>query len=182
MEAIGYDLYCKLLNQAVRALKGGEEKVEFETVIDFNIDAYIPPSYMKNEVQKLEIYKRISAVETEEEAMDMTDELTDRFGDPPRAVENLLEIALLKAAAHRVYVTEISGNRQEVRISFYEQAPFNVEKLPELLKAYSGALRPASTNPPVFVLQDRKKENKEPRQMLEKVKILLNTIKELLLS
>ena len=182
MEAIGYDLYCKLLNQAVRALKGGEEKVEFETVIDFNIDAYIPPSYMKNEVQKLEIYKRISAVETEEEAMDMTDELTDRFGDPPRAVENLLEIALLKAAAHRVYVTEISGNRQEVRISFYEQAPFNVEKLPELLKAYGGALRPASTNPPVFVLQDRKKENKEPRQMLEKVKILLNTIKELLLS
>ncbi len=180
MEAIGYDLYCKLLNQAVQALKGGKEKEEFETVVDFTIDAYIPPSYIKNEVQKLEIYKRISAIETEEEAMDMQDELTDRFGDLPRAVENLLDIALLKGTAHQVYVTEISGNKQEVRLAFYEKAPFRTEQIPELVRRYGGALKFNASGQPSLAFMDRRKENKEPRQMLEKVKILLNTIKELL--
>ncbi|QNM04330.1 transcription-repair coupling factor [Qiania dongpingensis] len=180
MEAIGYDLYCKLLNEAVKALKGEGEEESFETAVDFNIDAYIPPSYIKNEVQKLEIYKRISGIEDEEEAMDMRDELTDRFGDLPRSVENLLEISLLKAMAHKVFVTEITGNRQEVRLVMYEKAPFHVEKIPELVKQYGGTLRFTAAEQPYFTYMDRKRENRDGKQMLEKVKILLNAIKELL--
>ncbi len=180
MEAIGYDLYCKLLNQAVLALKGEKEEEDFETVIDFNIDAYIPPSYIRNEVQKLEIYKRISAIEDHEDAMDMQDELIDRFGDIPRPVENLLEIALLKSLAHQAYVTELSGNRQEVRLTMYGKAPVRAEEIPALVKHYAGALKFTASDQPGFTFMDRKKENKDGRQMLEKVKILLNAIKELL--
>ena len=180
MEAVGYDLYCKLLNEAVKALKGGREEESFETSVEFTIDAYIPPSYIRNEAQKLEIYKRISAIETEEEAMDMRDELMDRFGDMPRSVDNLLEIALIKAAAHQAYVTEISGNRQEVRLKMYEKAPFHVEKIPELVDRYKGALKFTAAEQPYFTFADRKREIKEWGQMLERVKILLNAIKELL--
>ena len=123
MEAVGYDLYCKLLNEAVSVLKGtAKEDENFETVVDCDIDAYIPPSYIKNEYQKLDIYKRISGIETEDEYMDMQDELIDRFGDIPRPVENLLRVAELKAMAHRCYVTEIDINRQEIRISMYPKA------------------------------------------------------------
>ncbi len=181
MEAIGYDLYCKLLNEAVKAIKGEGTEEAFDTVIDFNIDAFIPPSYIKNEAQKLEIYKRISGIENEAEADDMRDELIDRFGDIPRAVENLLEVSLLKGLAHSAYVTELSGNLSEVRLTLYEKAPFQVERLPELMKRYGGALKFSGAEPPYLTYMDRKKENKEPRQMAEKVKILLNAIKELLL-
>ena len=181
MEAIGYDLYCKLLNEAVKALKGEGTVEAFDTVIDFNIDAFIPPSYIKNEVQKLEIYKRISGIESETEADDMRDELIDRFGDIPRAVENLLEVSLLKGLAHSAYVTELSGNLKEVRLALYEKAPFRVERLPELMGKYGGALKFSGAERPYFTFTDRRNENKESRQMVEKVKILLNTIKELLL-
>lgn len=85
MEAVGYDLYCKMLNQAVLALKGEEtEEESYATSVECDIDAYIPAAYIKNEYQKLDIYKRISAIETEDEYMDMQDELLDRFGDIPK--------------------------------------------------------------------------------------------------
>lgn len=182
MEAIGYDLYCKMLNDAVRFLKGEKtEEESFETVIDYTIDAFIPSSYIRNEAQKMEIYKRISSIESEEEALDIQDELTDRFGDMPRPVLNLVEIALLKGAAHQAFVSEINGNKQEVRFSFYEKAPFHVEHFPELIKKYNGALKLSPGKVPMLTFTDRRKENIEPRQMLEKVKNLLMDIKELLL-
>ena len=87
--------------------------------MECDIDAYIPGSYIKNEYQKLDIYKRISAIETEDEYMDMQDELMDRFGDIPRSVENLLMIAGLRALARQAYVTEVVINRQEIRLSMY---------------------------------------------------------------
>ena len=106
MEAVGYDLYCKMLNEAVIALKGGQEEEEtFETVVDCDIDAFIPDGYIKNEYLKLDVYKRISAIETDDEYMDMQDELIDRFGDIPKSVDNLLRVAEFKAMAHRSYVT-----------------------------------------------------------------------------
>ena len=79
-----------------------------------------------------------------------------------------------------LFRSELSGNRQEVRIVFYEKAPFRTENIPELVRQYNGALKFNASGRPSFTFMDRKKENKEPRQMLEKVKILLNTIKELL--
>ena len=97
MEAVGYDLYCKMLNEAVKQLKGGTEEEIYTTVMDLNVDAYIPNSYIPNEYQKLDIYKRIAGIEDEEEMDDMLEELIDRFGDVPRKVQQLLQIAGLKA-------------------------------------------------------------------------------------
>lgn len=79
MEAVGYDLYCKMLNEAVLELKGEGKIEDYETVVDIDVDAYIPATYIRSENQKLDIYKRIAAIETEEDLADMTDELIDRL-------------------------------------------------------------------------------------------------------
>ena len=97
LEAVGYDLYCKMLNTAIETLKGNKIADEFETKVDLLIDAYVPGSYIKNESLKMDIYKRIAGIETVEEYEDMQDELLDRFGDIPIQVENLLKVILLKA-------------------------------------------------------------------------------------
>ena len=90
MEAVGYDLYCKMLNEAVKTVKGEPHEEYFDTTLDINVDAYIPATYISNEFQKLDIYKRIAGIENEEESDEMLEELIDRFGDPPKSVENLL--------------------------------------------------------------------------------------------
>ena len=109
MEAVGYDMYCKMLNEAVKHLKGElSEEDTFTTALDVNVDAYIPDSYIPNEYHKLDIYKRIAAIESEEEMDDMIEELIDRFGDIPKKVELLLEVARLKNLAHQAYVTEVT--------------------------------------------------------------------------
>ena len=97
MEAVGYDLYCKMLNEAVRHLKGEQKEENFDTALDVDVDAYIPPSYIPNEFQKLDIYKRIAGIENEEESEEMLEELIDRFGDPPKSVENQHWSAKVKA-------------------------------------------------------------------------------------
>ncbi len=177
MEAVGYDLYCKLLNEAVSVLKGtAKEDENFETVVDCDIDAYIPPSYIKNEYQKLDIYKRISGIETEDEYMDMQDELIDRFGDIPRPVENLLRVAELKAMAHRCYVTEIDINRQEIRISMYPKAKLDTSGIPDLNKKYRRALNMQTGPTPGFVYLDQRNRNKDCERMIEKAKEVLGEL------
>lgn len=137
MEAVGYDLYCKMLNEAVLEAKGESgEYEEFETVVDVELDAFIPDSYISNEFQKLDIYKRIAGVETDEEYEEMTDELADRFGELPRSVLNLLAIANIKAAAHGAYITEIKQRGSRFQLTFYEQAKLDIAGLPILLQPY----------------------------------------------
>ncbi len=169
MEAVGYDLYCKLLNQAVQALRGKRtQEEEFETVVDCDIDAYIPSSYIRNEYQKLDIYKRISGIENEEEHMDMQDELIDRFGEIPSPVENLLMVASLKALAHRAYMTEVKVNRQEVQLIMYPKARLDTAGIPELVQDYKGALKFQMGDAPYFQYADRKNVYKDCGPMLEK--------------
>ena len=183
MEAVGYDLYCKLLNTAVRMLKGEEkENEDFETTVDLTMDAYIPSSYIRNEALKLEVYKRISAIETEEEYEDMQDELLDRFGDLPKAVENLLKASVLRSLAHSADVKEISGNRQEVRCVLYEKARISVEKIPQLVESYKGRLAFRTAGEPSFVLSCENGSAADASRMLEMVKKLLTDINMLIVS
>lgn len=180
MEAVGYDLYCKMLNEAVIALKGGQEEEEtFETVVDCDIDAFIPDGYIKNEYLKLDVYKRISAIETDDEYMDMQDELIDRFGDIPKSVDNLLRVAELKALAHRAYVTEVDINTQEIRIELYPKAKLDVTGIPALIAGYKTALRFAQGEKPVLFYQDKGKKHKDCEPMMEKAKELLGKLGEL---
>lgn len=151
MEAVGYDLYCKMLNDAVKRLKGEkEESQDFDTSVEIMVDAFIPVSYIKNEFQKLDVYKRIAEIETQEEESDMIDELIDRFGEPPKSVMNLLTIALLKAKAHRAYITEISSKNGNLRFCMYPQAKVDTTKIPALLEKMKRRLRFVPETPPYF--------------------------------
>ncbi len=142
MEAVGYDLYCKLLNESVKELQGEMPPQDaFETTIDLDIDAFIPERYIQSEAQKLDVYKRIAAICTEEEQEDMLEELIDRFGEPPRSVQNLLSIARLRALAHDAWIVELAQKGNEIRIQMYERAQIDVSKIDSLLKDYKGRLK-----------------------------------------
>ena len=147
--------------------------------MEWDIDAYIPSSYIKNEYQKLDIYMRISAIETEEEYMDMQDELMDRFGDIPRSVENLLKIARLRAAAHRAFVTEVFVNRQEVRLTMFPRAELKTEGIPELIGRYKGDLKLVPGETPVFHYIDRRNKNQDSLSMMEKAQELAEALGEI---
>ena len=141
MEAVGYDLYCKMLNQAIEVLKGEKADEDFETKVDLVCDAFVPAWYIKNEAIKMDVYKRIAGIENLEEYEDMQDELIDRFGDIPNQVENLLKVVLLKAAAHKAYVTEISGNKSLVKLSLWDKAEIDITRIPILVREYKGRLK-----------------------------------------
>lgn len=153
MNAVGYDLYCKMLNEAVKEAKGINTMEDFETSVDLNVDAYIPDSYISNEFQKLDIYKRIAGIETQQDYDDMLEELLDRFGEPGKAVLNLLAIAKLKAIAHQGYVTEIKQTGKTVRFTLYEKARLNTEGFPALMQKYRRGLQFKNEQEPKFILE-----------------------------
>ena len=153
MNAVGYDLYCKMLNEAVKEAKGIHTMEDFETTVDLNVDAYIPDSYISNEFQKLDIYKRIAGIETQQDYDDMLEELLDRFGEPGKAVLNLLAIAKLKAIAHQGYVTEIKQTGKTVRFTLYEKARLNTEGFPALMQKYRRGLQFKNEQEPKFILE-----------------------------
>lgn len=151
MEAVGYDLYCKMLNEAVKKLKGEEiPHSEYETSVEIKVDAFIPVSYIKNEFQKLDVYKRIAEIETEEEKSDMVDELLDRFGEPPKSVMNLLAIALLKGKAHKAYITEIASRNEGLRFMMFPEAAIDPAGIPDLIGRMGRKLRFVPGQKPYF--------------------------------
>lgn len=183
MEAVGYDLYCKMLNEAVQLLRGQRtEDDSFETVVDCEIDAYIPPNYIKNEYQKLDVYKRISGIETEDDYLDMQDELTDRFGDIPKPVDNLMRIAGLKALAHQTFVTEVNINRQEIQLTMYRKAEIQTDGIPAMIEQYKGALQFKMAEEPYFLFKDLKNKNKDCERMLDQAIKLLSELRRLILE
>lgn len=182
MEAVGYDLYCKMLNEAVKHLKGEtDEEEDYASTVDLNIDAYIPSSYIPNEYQKLDVYKRIASIESEEEMDDMLEELIDRFGDIPRKVHQLLKIAALKALAHNVYVTAVEQKGDSFKFTMYEKAKVEAVRIPLLLEQYKGALQFKADAPPYFLYEKKGRNKREKDEdILETVKKVLNDIKGLI--
>ena len=151
MEAVGYDLYCKMLNEAVRTLKGAAQVPDFSTTVELEVDAFLPASYIVNEQQKLDIYKRIAGVETEDERDEMKEELLDRFGAAPKSADNLLRIALLRSRAHQLYITELKGRPGEIRFLYRADARVHGERVPDLLARHRGMLQFFHKGEPSFV-------------------------------
>ncbi len=182
MEAVGYDMYCKMLHEAVRLLKGETKEADFVTTLDVNVDAYIPDSYIPNEYQKLDIYKRIAAIETEEEKEDMIEELTDRFGDLPKKAEKLLEAASLKAFAHSLYVTGVEQKGETYLFTMYENAKIDARRIPKLLDQFKGELSiRTEASAPCFVYEKKRRNQKEKgMDGFEVVKNVLNGLKGLI--
>ena len=183
MEAVGYDMYCKMLNEAVLKLKGEGEEESFTTTIDLNIDAYIPDSYIKNEYQKLDIYKRIAAISNEEEMDDMTEELIDRFGDIPKKVQQLLHIAALKGLAHSAYVTAVEQKGADIRFTMYEKAKIDPQKIPGMIAGYGKDLVFRTEEPPYFLYRKLGKSGKDTGEsVLDTVRRVLEDIRGIAIS
>lgn len=141
IEAVGYDLYCKMLNDAIKRLSGEKEEADFETTIELPVEAYIPDTYVKSEYIKLDLYKRISKCTTREENDDIIEEIHDRFGEVPKCVLRLFDIAYLKALAHSVYVMDIKYVTDTLYFVMWPDAPVNPDKMNGLLKKYRGRLK-----------------------------------------
>lgn len=184
MEAVGYDLYCKMLNEAVQTLKGGSVAADFTTVIDLDVDAFIPPSYIVNEVQKLDIYKRIASIENPKERDDMKDELLDRFGEVPVSVENLLRIALIRVAAHKLFLTDIKGKNERILFIFLPDAGIDPAKIPNLLKKYGQNLSFTAYGKPSLTYKYKKTGlvEKDAELLLKMTEDLLEEMKILLMD
>lgn len=179
MEAVGYDLYCKMLNEAVLVMKGErEDEEDYETSIDVKADAYIPASYIRNELQKLNMYKKISLMENRSEYEDMQDELLDRFGEPPRPVQNLLRVALIKAAAHTAQITEIKGDRQRLKISLYPRAKIDINMIPDMIKKYRNDMKFCCSDPPYFEYMP-KRQLKNTDELFDKMDEIVQDIEGL---
>ena len=184
MQAVGYDLYCKMLNEAVKTLKGIPTIEDFNTVVDLDADAYIPPSYIVNEIQKLDIYKRIAGIEDEKECDDMREELLDRFGEIPKSAANLLRIALIRSHAHHLYITELKGKNEVLQMILRQDAPIVVENIPVLLQEYGGKMTFEPKGTPTFRLRYRKCGviEKDEEMLLSLTAETLRRMEEILLT
>ncbi len=182
MEAVGYELYAKLLGEAVSIERGDKEKLRFDTSVDISMDANIPASYIPNESQKLEIYRRIAEISGQADYDDVMDELIDRFGDIPRPVDHLLKIALLKARAHNVYVTELAASPREIRLSFLPQAPLEPELFIRMLRESHGALRFKAAGDPTLTLTLKEGEAVSASALLMRTDELLTGLEQSLLE
>jgi len=182
LEAVGYDLYCKLLNESVRELKGETKPQEaFETTLEIDLDAYLPETYIRSENRKLDIYKRIAAISTQEAYDDMVEELLDRFGEPPRPAQNLLKVALLRAFAHECYVTEVAQKGDEIRFVLYERSPVDVTQIDSFVKGYRGQMLFRIDRQPCFIYQRRKGTPATGEDTLALVREILEQMQEKLL-
>lgn len=153
MEAVGYDLYCKMLNDAIKKERGEEVEEHFDTTVKLPFDAFIPSTYVRNEFIKLDLYKRISQIMDGSDYDDLVDEMTDRFGDLPKEVVNLMDVSLLKSRANKAYITSIVLNNTELSFGMYKDAKIDTDKIDHMLNGYFGKMRFVFGKTPAFVLK-----------------------------
>ncbi|MEY8000852.1 transcription-repair coupling factor [Clostridium sp. Mt-5] len=169
MAAIGYDLYCRMLEDTVKLIKGEIHKEPVETTVELKVDAYIPDNYIKNEVQKIEVYKKIAAINSYDDMLDVKEELEDRFSDIPTSVQNLMDIAYIRSIGKELGIEEIKESKGEIAFIFESENRVNKNIMHGLLKNYSKKIVLKMNKKPGFGyrLKDVKREN------------ILNDIKEI---
>ena len=149
MEAVGYDLYVKMLGQAIAAAKGETpEPDKSDCLVDLTVDAFLPEEYIPDPAGRIEAYKRIAAIETPGDAEDVLDELIDRYGDPPKSVQGLVDVSLVRVTAARAGITEIVQRGSQLVLYTNVVGPKQLgkamEELPNRVQ-YSGIGRPCIT-------------------------------------
>ena len=118
MASIGYDLYCRMLEDTIKLIKGEIENEPIETSVDIKVDAFIPSSYITDEIQKIEVYKKIAAIENINDFMEIKSELEDRYSSIPDSVYNLMDIAYIKSLCKGLYIEDIKEIAKELRFKF----------------------------------------------------------------
>ena len=153
MEAVGYEMYCRLLEEATAEIKGIETKNETETQIDLPVSAYISDKYIKNHSQRIAAYKRIAAIKNQDELYDAYDEIEDRYGTVPPEVENLMEVALIKAYASSYNITEVIGNSERITVKFDPENIPDMKPCLELIDKYPGKISILTPNNPKLAIK-----------------------------
>jgi transcription-repair coupling factor (superfamily II helicase) len=138
IEAVGFDMYCQMMERAVAERKGEALPPERRATLNLGQEIRIPPEYIESENLRLRIYKRIAGVTSDAERVEVRRELADRFGPPPLAVENLLEYAVLKALAEKMLVATIDRKQDQIAIKFYDDTPLGPERLVKLVRKRRG--------------------------------------------
>ena len=174
MEAVGYEMYCKLLDESVREMQGEEILPEIDTQIDLKITAYIPSSYIENVNQKIEVYQDIANLDNEEQISEIIDELVDRYGDVPKEVYNLLEVAKIKMLARELQVIKISQNENNVVIQFNNPEKIATTSVQILIDLYKNKLFFSSGAAPYITL---KLQSKKDSDILGEVTKILKVLK-----
>ncbi len=178
MAAVGYDLYVKLLAEAVKEIKGEEPEKPVEAVVDIGVDAYLPNSYIAEESHKIQMYKRIAAIESFADKLDVEEELMDRFGDMPQETVNLIQIAYIRALAEKFGFSEIIHRGREVKMKMSSNHKLTPRTLMILLNENQKMLRYVGSNQPVMVLYGKDAEGSEALAGVAKVLERINELQK----
>ena len=174
IEQVGYDTYCKLLDEVVKEMQGIEVKKEQEVQIEINLSSYIPESYIEDSSQKIEIYQDIALCRTDKDIEDVIDEIIDRYGSMPKEVENLIEIARIKILARKAGVIKVSQKENAIVLNL-DRENINIDEktVNKLVTTYGSNLRFSAGVDPYITLKISTKNEKE---VIEKIKGILKEI------
>ena len=170
MEQIGYDMYCELLNQVVKEIKGEEVVEEVDVQIELDVTSYIPEDYIENSSLKIEVYQNIALCKNEEDIQNVTDEIIDRYGSMPYEVENLLDIARIKNLAREKFILKITQRNENI-VFYFDNSKFNFDIIDKLMKIYRNRIKfsPSKDSYITFKLQDLKNILGECKEFLSKL-------------
>ncbi len=169
IEAIGYDLYVKFLSETIRKLKGEIVVEEIDTTIDLKVDGYIPRAFIQDEEQKIEIYKKIAAINNIEDYRELIDELIDRFGDIPKEVENLMDISYIKSLSNKNRIKNISEINGIIRLDLVSTENMSLELIHELSKDYGRSISFDLSAKPYLNFKPKKDVLNELKILIEKI-------------
>ncbi len=177
MLEIGYDLYVKFLDRAVKELQGKEIEEEIETTVDLNVDGYIPSTYIENEEQKIEIYKKIAATSNKNDILDITEEIIDRFGNIPKQVDNLLKISYIKSLSKKLRVKGLTQTGSTVNIEMISGNDLGQDIIAFLMKNYFNKISFVGTKEPIIKYKLASLEQEKILKEVEEFLEILNNFK-----
>ena len=166
IEQVGYDTYCKLLDEVIKQMQGIEEVEEKDIQIDLTVSCYIPEEYIENSAQKIEVYQDIALCKTEEDIQNVIDEIIDRYGQMPSEVENLIEIARMKNLGRRANILKITQKKDGV-VFLYDNSKFNMDIVMNLVKKYNRKVKFSPGIEPYITLILEGKNDKEKLKEIE---------------
>ena len=170
MEQVGYDMYCKLLDEVVKEIRGEAVVEEVDVQIELDVSSYIPDEFIENSSLKIEIYQTIALCKNEEDILNVTDEIIDRFGKMPKEIENLLDIARIKILCREKSILKVSQRDMNI-LFFFEQDKFNIDIVDKLMKTFRNRIKfsPAQMPYITFKLQDKNDTLEECKDFLKKL-------------
>ncbi len=169
IEAVGYDLYVKFLNESIRRLKGEVIEEKIDTTIDIQVDGYIPTFYIEDEEQKIEVYKKIAAIEDMDDYSEIIDELIDRYGDIPKEVANIMEVSYIKSLASKNKIKNILQGQRYIKLEFASADNISPELIQYLSTEYKNSIFFNLSSEPYFNFKAKKDQLGSLKDLLEKI-------------